>query len=236
MPRSLKKGPFVDDHLLKKVDVLNEKGQKTVIKTWSRRSTIIPDMVGHTIAVHDGRKHVPVYVTESMVGHKLGEFAPTRTFRFHAGQERGEGSALMSTAAHIKTNERPGVRAVHRHARFSAYKAREVLDLIRGKSVAEARTILRVHRAQRRRVRAEGARLGRRQRRQQQRHPARGALRHGVLRRRGADAASASAPGPAAVRPASASGPATSRSSSAATRSTSWTRPLPSGRHRSSLR
>ena len=85
MPRSLKKGPFVDDHLLKKVDVLNESGKKTVIKTWSRRSTIIPDMLGHTIAVHDGRKHVPVFVTEAMIGHKLGEFAPTRTFRGHAG-------------------------------------------------------------------------------------------------------------------------------------------------------
>jgi small subunit ribosomal protein S19 len=88
MPRSLKKGPFVDDHLLKKVDDLNSKNEKRVVKTWSRRSTIIPDMVGHTIAVHDGRKHVPVYITESMVGHKLGEFAPTRTFRYHAGQER----------------------------------------------------------------------------------------------------------------------------------------------------
>ena len=85
MPRSLKKGPFVDDHLLKKVDDLNEKGEKRVIKTWSRRSTIIPDMVGHTVAVHDGRKHVPVFVSESMVGHKLGEFAPTRTYRGHAG-------------------------------------------------------------------------------------------------------------------------------------------------------
>jgi ribosomal protein S19 len=84
----LKKGPFVDDHLLKKVDALNAAGEKKVIKTWSRRSTIIPDMVGHTIAVHDGRKHVPVYVTESMVGHKLGEFAPTRTFKYHAGQEK----------------------------------------------------------------------------------------------------------------------------------------------------
>ena len=88
MPRSLKKGPFVDDHLLKKVDVQNEKNTKQVIKTWSRRSTITPDMVGHTLAVHDGRKHVPVYVTEAMVGCKLGEFAPTRTFRYHAGQER----------------------------------------------------------------------------------------------------------------------------------------------------
>ena len=88
MPRSLKKGPFVDDHLLKKVDVLNESGKKTVIKTWSRRSTIIPDMIGHTIAVHDGRKHVPVFVSESMVGHKLGEFAPTRTFRSHVKDDR----------------------------------------------------------------------------------------------------------------------------------------------------
>src|SRR5260370_36616653 len=88
MPRSLKKGPFVDDHLLKKVDDLNGRNEKRVIRTWSRRSTIIPDMVGHTIAVHDGRKHVPVYVTESMVGHKLGEVAMTRTFRYHAGHER----------------------------------------------------------------------------------------------------------------------------------------------------
>jgi len=88
MPRSLKKGPFVDDHLLKKGDAQNERSSKNVIKTWSRRSTIIPDMLGHTIAVHDGRKHVPVFVSEQMVGHKLGEFAPTRTFRFHAGQER----------------------------------------------------------------------------------------------------------------------------------------------------
>ena len=87
MPRSLKKGPFVDDHLLKKVDALRESGEKKVIKTWSRRSTIIPEMVGHTIAVHDGRKHVPVYVTESMVGHKLGEFAASRTFRGHAGEK-----------------------------------------------------------------------------------------------------------------------------------------------------
>ena len=88
MPRSLKKGPFVDGHLLKKVDALNANNDKKVIKTWSRRSTIIPDMVGHTIAVHDGRKHVPVYVTEAMVGHKLGEFSPTRTFKYPAGMEK----------------------------------------------------------------------------------------------------------------------------------------------------
>ena len=83
MPRSTKKGPFVDDHLLIKIDDMNRKNEKRVIKTWSRRSTVIPEMVGHTIAVHDGKKHVPIYVTESMVGHKLGEFAPTRAFRTH---------------------------------------------------------------------------------------------------------------------------------------------------------
>ena len=88
MPRSLKKGPFVDEHLLNKVDVLNEKGQKTVIKTWSRRSTIIPEMVGHTFAVHNGRKFIPVYVTENMVGHKLGEFSPTRTFSGHSAEKK----------------------------------------------------------------------------------------------------------------------------------------------------
>jgi len=88
MTRSLKKGPFVDDHLMKKVEELNASNEKRVIRTWSRRSTIFPEMVGHTIAVHDGRKHVPVYITESMVGQKLGEFAATRTFRGHAGESR----------------------------------------------------------------------------------------------------------------------------------------------------
>ena len=83
MPRSVKKGPFVDEHLLVKIDEMNKNGDKRVIRTWSRRSTIIPEMVGHTMAVHDGRKHVPVYISEAMVGHKLGEFAPTRTFRTH---------------------------------------------------------------------------------------------------------------------------------------------------------
>ena len=88
MPRSLKKGPFVDDHLMKKVDAQNESGSKNVIKTWSRRSMIVPAMLGHTIAVHDGRKHVPVFVSENMVGHKLGEFAPTRTFKGHIKDDR----------------------------------------------------------------------------------------------------------------------------------------------------
>ena len=88
MARSLKKGPFVDEHLLRKVEAANSSGDKRVIRTWSRRSTVIPEMVGLTLAVHDGRKHVPIYISESMVGHKLGEFAPTRTFRGHASGER----------------------------------------------------------------------------------------------------------------------------------------------------
>ena len=88
MGRSLKKGPFADDHLLKKVEKLNEDDKKQVVKTWSRRSTIFPNFVGHTIAVYDGRKHVPVYITEDMVGHKLGEFAPTRSFRGHSGDDK----------------------------------------------------------------------------------------------------------------------------------------------------
>ncbi len=87
MSRSLKKGPFVEPRLLSRIEKMNAAGEKNVIKTWSRSSTIFPDMVGHTIAVHDGRKHVPVYITESMVGHKLGEFAPTRTFRGHSADK-----------------------------------------------------------------------------------------------------------------------------------------------------
>ena len=88
MSRSIKKGPFVQPRLLKRVQDMNESGKKTVLRTWSRASTIFPDFVGHTFAVHDGRKHVPVYVTEDMVGHKLGEFAPTRTYRGHAGAKK----------------------------------------------------------------------------------------------------------------------------------------------------
>lgn len=88
MARSTKKGPFVELKLLRKVEVMNESGAKKVIKTWSRRSTIVPPMIGHTIAIHNGKTHIPVYVSENMVGHKLGEFAPTRKFGGHAGQER----------------------------------------------------------------------------------------------------------------------------------------------------
>lgn len=88
MSRSVKKGPFVEDSLATKIEKLNKKNEKRVVKTWSRASTITPDMIGHTIAVHNGKKHVPVYVTENMVGHKLGEFSPTRFFRGHAGSEK----------------------------------------------------------------------------------------------------------------------------------------------------
>jgi small subunit ribosomal protein S19 len=88
MGRSTKKGPFVEERLMRRITQMNEQNKKQMIKTWSRTSTVFPEMVGHTIAVHDGRKHVPVFVSESMVGHKLGEFAPTRTFRGHGGKER----------------------------------------------------------------------------------------------------------------------------------------------------
>ena len=122
MARSLKKGPFADESLLKKVDAMNASGDKSVIKTWSRRSTIFPSFVGHTIAVHDGRKHVPVYVTEDMVGHKLGEFVATRTYRGHGKDTRP--SAKLS------------------YARVSVQKACFVLDAIRGKDVATALAIV----------------------------------------------------------------------------------------------
>ena len=165
MSRSLKKGPFVDDHLLKKVDAQNTAGERRVIKTWSRRSTIIPDMVGHTIAVHDGRKHVPVYITESMVGHKLGEFSPSRTFKFHAGQEKSakgrrvdhDVQAFPGTQAlelerfvddwpklndGVAARRQVSTRATAKYLRGSASKARVVLDLIRGLDVRRADEVL----------------------------------------------------------------------------------------------
>jgi small subunit ribosomal protein S19 len=98
MPRSLKKGPFVDDHLRVKVEALNTRNEKKVLKTWSRRSTILPDMIGHTIAVHNGKKFIPVYITEQMVGRKLGEFSPTRTFKGHAVKAALERAAAASAA------------------------------------------------------------------------------------------------------------------------------------------
>jgi small subunit ribosomal protein S19 len=99
MARSVKKGPFIDDHLRIKVEALNARNEKKVVRTWSRRSTIVPDMVGHTIAVHNGRKFIPVYVTEQMVGHKLGEFAPTRTFKGHAVKAALERAAAAAAPA-----------------------------------------------------------------------------------------------------------------------------------------
>ncbi|MEZ5358954.1 MAG: 30S ribosomal protein S19 [Candidatus Zixiibacteriota bacterium] len=94
MARSLKKGPYIDEKLMRKIDTLNESGNKKVIKTWSRRSTISPEFVGHTLAVHTGNKFIPIYITENMVGHKLGEFAPTRTFRGHGGKLAERASAI----------------------------------------------------------------------------------------------------------------------------------------------
>jgi small subunit ribosomal protein S19 len=99
MSRSLKKGPFIDTHLLEKVEAMNRASDKKVIKTWSRRSTVVPEMVGHTLAVHNGRKFVPVYVTENMVGHKLGEFSPTRTFRGHTTKSEKAASAVPAASA-----------------------------------------------------------------------------------------------------------------------------------------
>ncbi|HUO34003.1 MAG TPA: 30S ribosomal protein S19 [Candidatus Acidoferrum sp.] len=98
MPRSLKKGPFVDTHLQQKVEAMNARNEKKVVKTWSRRSTIVPEMVGHTLAVHNGKKFIPVYITEQMVGHKLGEFAPTRTFKGHAVKAALEKAAAAAGA------------------------------------------------------------------------------------------------------------------------------------------
>ena len=102
MGRSVKKGPYVQPVLLKRIQEMNDKGEKRVLKTWSRSSTIFPDFVGHTIAVHDGRKHVPVYITEDMVGHKLGEFAPTRTFRGHSGSKTTTATASAAPAPAAK--------------------------------------------------------------------------------------------------------------------------------------
>src|SRR6202044_3521191 len=99
MPRSLKKGPFIDEHLRKKVEGLNARNEKKVLKTWSRRSTILPDMIGHTLAVHNGKKFIPVYITEQMIGHKLGEFAPTRTFKGHAVKAALERAGVTAEGA-----------------------------------------------------------------------------------------------------------------------------------------
>ena len=107
MPRSVKKGAFVDTHLVEKVEDLNRRNEKKVIRTWSRRSTVVPEMIGHTIAVHNGKKFIPVYVTENMVGHKLGEFSPTRTFRGHSGARAAEKAAGPAPAPATAPPARP---------------------------------------------------------------------------------------------------------------------------------
>lgn len=123
MARSLKKGPFVDGHLQQKVEALNSRNEKKVVKTWSRRSTIVPDMVGHTIAVHNGKKFIPVYVTEQMVGHKLGEFSPTRTFKGHAVKAALEKAAGVAPAPGAGAAGAPGGGAAGGGAAAPAPKA-----------------------------------------------------------------------------------------------------------------
>ena len=135
MGRSVKKGPFVQPVLLKRVREMNEAGEKRVLKTWSRSSTIFPDFVGHTFAVHDGRKHVPVYVTEDMVGHKLGEFAPTRTYRGHAGAKKSSRGR--------KEEYTMEARATLKYARIAPRKVQIVLDQIRNKPTNLAMAILK---------------------------------------------------------------------------------------------
>ena len=108
MARSVKKGPFVDEHLLKKISAMSETRQKQLVRTWSRRSTIIPEMVGHTIGVHNGRKFIPVYVTENMVGHKLGEFSPTRTFFVHSGDRKAEAKETVGAPGAAVAPGAPG--------------------------------------------------------------------------------------------------------------------------------
>jgi len=108
MARSIKKGPFIDEHLAKKVAAMNDARQKQVIRTWSRRSTVTPDMVGHTLGVHNGRKFIPVFVSENMVGHKLGEFAPTRTFYAHSGDRKADAKATTGAPAAAAPRAAPG--------------------------------------------------------------------------------------------------------------------------------
>ena len=144
MSRSLKKGPFVDTPLLEKLEAMNRANEKKVIKTWSRRSTVVPEMVGHTMAVHNGKKFIPVYVTENMVGHKLGEFAPTRTFKGHTTKtEKAAAHGAGAGCAGGKSGVGKGMamieaQATARGVRTSAQKAGLVCDLIRGKNVNQA--------------------------------------------------------------------------------------------------
>ena len=154
MARSVKKGPFIDASLMKKVVDMQRQKSKKVLKTWSRRSTIIPEMVGHTFAVHNGRKFVPVFITENMVGHKLGEFAPTRTFHGHSGERKaatggggGRRRRLPGPPRRRRSSEKDDeimARAILRRFRESPRKVRAVADMIRGRSVDDAMSILRL--------------------------------------------------------------------------------------------
>ena len=144
MARSLKKGYFIDKHLHDKVVAMNSSGEKRVIKTWSRRSTVIPEMVGHTLAVHNGTKFIPVYVSENMVGHKLGEFAMTRTFRGHSGKKAAE-KTVAAEAEGVRGGTDMEAIARLRHLQASPQKVRLVVDLIRGKDVEEAAIVLADH-------------------------------------------------------------------------------------------
>ena len=162
MPRSLKKGPFVDLHLAKKVQVAS--ARRTIaspIKTWSRRSMVIPDMVGLTIAVHNGSQHVPVLVTENMVGHKLGEFAPTRTFKAHSGDRKVEAAPSSGGAE----SDAMQVTSKLRYARISPQKCRLVADVVRGKPVGNASRTLKFMPKKGADLVLQGARVRDRQRR-----------------------------------------------------------------------
>ena len=134
MGRSLKKGPFVDEHLMKKVEAAQGSDKKVVIKTWSRRSTIFPNFVGQTIAVYDGRKHVPVYIQEDMVGHKLGEFAPTRTYRGHANDDKKSKRKYRGGGLETMSEQITSAKAVAKTVRIAPRKARLVVDLIEVKN------------------------------------------------------------------------------------------------------
>src|ERR1051325_2171255 len=137
MGRSVQKGPFTDTHLESKLTALTAANEKKVVRTWSRRSTILPEFVGHTIAVHNGKKFIPVYITENMVGHKLGEFSPTRTFKGHSVKAATEKSAKPALEEAMQS------KAEARYIRISPQKARLVVDLIRGKQAGAALTTLR---------------------------------------------------------------------------------------------
>ena len=217
MGRSLKKGPFIDVHLLEKVEAMNQANEKKVIKTWSRRSTVIPEMVGHTIAVHNGKKFIPVYITENMVGQKLGEFAPTRFFKGHTTKAEKAAQVAAAAAHDAPARRRRGAegrrvmatgQATTKYIRTSAQKAGLVLDQIRGRDVGaragDAAVLAQADRARHR----EGAAVGDCQRAAEGRlrRRRRPAVRREVLRQSGAEHEADSSRPRWAARSASSSG------------------------------